>query len=71
MDYDDVARAAARDVARLVDRRGLRAVVELAARVTRDLGWSPAPAHRPWDGFPHRDQAWSPGAAALRPPNGR
>ncbi|OZM78998.1 hypothetical protein [Pseudonocardia sp. MH-G8] len=33
VENDDVAQAAARDVARLLDRRGLRDVVELARRV--------------------------------------
>jgi hypothetical protein len=33
---DDVAEAAARDVARLLDRRGLREVVALAHRVLRE-----------------------------------
>jgi hypothetical protein len=33
---DDVAEAAARDVARLLDRRGLREIVALAHRVLRE-----------------------------------
>jgi hypothetical protein len=33
---DEVARAAARDVARLLDRRGLKDIVTLARRVLRD-----------------------------------
>ncbi|WP_433556244.1 hypothetical protein ACQPWY_28635 [Pseudonocardia xinjiangensis] len=33
---DEVARAAAQDVARLLDRRGLKDVVALARRVLRD-----------------------------------
>jgi hypothetical protein len=36
VDADDVAEAAARDVARLLDRRGLREVVALAHRVLRE-----------------------------------
>jgi hypothetical protein len=36
MTTDDIARAAALDVARLLDRRGLRDVVALARRVLRD-----------------------------------
>ena len=36
LDADDVAEAAARDVARLLDRRGLREVVALAHRVLRE-----------------------------------
>jgi len=35
-DTEDVAEAAARDVARLLDRRGLREVVALAHRVLRE-----------------------------------
>jgi hypothetical protein len=35
-DTEDVAEAAARDVARLLDRRGLREVVALAHRVVRE-----------------------------------
>jgi hypothetical protein len=35
-DAEDVAEAAARDVARLLDRRGLREVVALAHRVLRE-----------------------------------
>jgi hypothetical protein len=38
-DTDDVAEAAARDVARLLDRRGLREVVALAHRVLRESTW--------------------------------
>lgn len=33
---DEIARAAARDVARLLDRRGLKDIVALARRVLRD-----------------------------------
>jgi hypothetical protein len=36
---DDVAEAAARDVARLLDRRGLREVVALAHRVLGESTW--------------------------------
>jgi hypothetical protein len=36
VDADDVAEAAARDVARLLDRRGLREVVALAHRALRE-----------------------------------
>jgi hypothetical protein len=36
MTTDDIARAAALDVARLLDRRGLRDVVALARRILRD-----------------------------------
>jgi hypothetical protein len=36
VDADDVAEAAARDVARLLDRRGLREVVALARRALRE-----------------------------------
>jgi hypothetical protein len=38
---DDIAQAAARDVERLLDRRGLRDVVALARRVLRDSGALP------------------------------
>jgi hypothetical protein len=38
-DADDVAEAAARDVARLLDRRGLREIVALAHRVLRESTW--------------------------------
>jgi hypothetical protein len=36
---DEIARAAARDVARLLDRRGLKDIVALAKRVLRDAQW--------------------------------
>jgi hypothetical protein len=39
IDADDVAEAAARDVARLLDRRGLREVVALAHRALRESTW--------------------------------
>jgi hypothetical protein len=39
LDADDVAEAAARDVARLLDRRGLREVVALAHRVLGESTW--------------------------------
>ena len=46
----DVAEAAARDVARLLDRRGLRDVVALAHRVLREsTRLAPAVAPRPDD----------------------
>jgi hypothetical protein len=35
-EFEEIARAAARDVARLLDRRGLKEVVALARRVLRD-----------------------------------
>ena len=47
---NDVARAAARDVARLLDRRGLREVVALAHRVLREsTRLTPPMAPRPDD----------------------
>jgi hypothetical protein len=49
-DPDDVAEAAARDVARLLDRRGLREVVALAHRVLREsTRLTPPMAPRPDD----------------------
>ena len=41
-DGDDVARRAARDVARLLDRRGLRELVALARRVALEVQQSPS-----------------------------
>ena len=38
-ELDEVARAAARDVARLLDRRGLKDIVALAKRVLCDAQW--------------------------------
>jgi hypothetical protein len=50
LDADDVAEAAARDVARLLDRRGLREVVALAHRVLREsTRLTPPMAPRPDD----------------------
>ena len=50
LDADDVAEAAARDVARLLDRRGLREVVALAHRVLREsTRLNPPMAPRPDD----------------------
>ena len=47
---EDVAMAAARDVARLLDRRGLREVVALARRVLREsTRLAPTGAPRPED----------------------
>jgi hypothetical protein len=50
-DTEGVAEAAARDVARLLDRRGLREVVALAHRVLREsTRLAPAAGTRPEDG---------------------
>jgi hypothetical protein len=38
-ELDEVAQAAARDVARLLDRRGLKDIVALAKRVLCDAQW--------------------------------
>ncbi|MGH3586483.1 MAG: hypothetical protein ACRDQ0_09170 [Pseudonocardia sp.] len=48
---DDIAQAAARDVARMLDRRGLQEVVALASRVLLDptRGTSPTTTPRPGD----------------------
>ncbi|MCH6167386.1 hypothetical protein [Pseudonocardia alaniniphila] len=40
-ELDEVAEAAARDVARLLDRRGLKDIVALAKRVLCDTQWRP------------------------------